>query len=246
MEPRILLVLGILTVLIVSGCSSPPNADTNPTINPGTGEGLVETCNDGTLYGRCSENQLYCDNGTLVKNAIRCECPLYKRPDWVDSPPRWNLSTPTQEKNPKWYTNNLTYTFQGNCTKTHIEKTGEAFAYLLNNTNTSLTFKEVYSYECPDIKIDCLNITDLEETTIGLSTFSYYNESEYTIIVGSEINLTIGDQLCPKPNLQLHEILHVFGFDHTGDGSDIMYKRYGCMQTLKDGLKNDLAQIYPR
>jgi hypothetical protein len=65
------------------------------------------------------------------------------------------------------------------------------------------------------------------------------------VITSAEIRLSMGDQLCPRPNVQLHELLHAFGFAHTRDLTDLMHERFGCLKEMKAGLKNDLAQIYP-
>jgi len=206
---------------------------------------LISRCSDGTVFGMCSiVKPLYCENGTLVSKTSRCGCPQYRTPTWVNNPPTWSLSTSTMFNNPKWYTNHLTFTFPKNCTKLQRDKMIDAMNYIVNNTRTSLTFTEVAD-GCSDIIITCLNVSDMLEDTIGTAQPSYFDEGYYSVITKSEIELTLGDQLCPLPNMQIHELMHSFGFDHSKDPSDIMYEKFGCAQTMKDSLKKNLEQIYP-
>jgi len=238
-----LLSVAIIIYFILSVAQLPVNDDNQPTAwQPFI---VISRCSDGTVFGMCSiVKPFYCENGTLVSKASRCGCPQYRTPTWVNNPPTWSLSTPIMFNNPKWYTNHLTYTFPKNCTKLQRDKMIAAMNYIVNNTRTSLTFTEVAD-GCPDIIITCLNVSDMLEDTIGTAQSSYFDEGYYSVITKSEIELTLGDQLCPLPNVQIHELMHSFGFDHTNDPSDIMYEKFGCAQTLKDDLKDDLERIYP-
>ena len=209
--------------------------------------GLPQSCSDSTLPGECSSNKpFFCTNGTLVNRASLCGCPEYSRPNWSDAFPRWNITSPTSIGNPKWYTNHLTFIISENCSSPQRSKMLDAFSYLLNNTKTSLSFTEVQD-GCPDITVKCWseNIVPMFEEGVGEAVVTHKDEGYYSVITNAEIKLSMGDQLCPRPNVQLHELLHAFGFSHTKDLTDLMHERFGCLKDMKASLKNDLAQIYP-
>lgn len=209
--------------------------------------GMPQSCRDGTPPGECSSKKpLYCTNGTLVSRASVCGCPEYTKPNWTDTLPRWNITNPTTIGNPKWYTDKLTFAIPGECSSLQRSKMLDAFSYLLNNTKTSLSFAEVQD-GCPDIIVRCLsaNIVPTLEEGVGEAVVTHKDEGYYSVITKAEISLSMGDQLCPRPNVQLHELLHAFGFGHTRDLTDLMHERFGCLKDMKSGLKSDLAQIYP-
>lgn len=50
---------------------------------------------------------------------------------------------------------------------------------------------------------------------------------------------------CDYPNVEVHEILHVLGFDHSDDKRSIMYPFLtSCSQKLDEGLIDELNRIY--
>lgn len=205
------------------------------------------SCKDSTQPGECSSKKpFYCMNGTLVNRASLCGCPGYARPSWLDTPPRWNITNPTTIGNPKWYTDKLTFTISSECSSLQRGKMLDAFSYLLNNTKTSLSFTEVKD-GCPDIIVNCSAssaVPALEEG-MGEAVVTHRDDGYYSVITKAQITLSTGDQLCPRPNAQLHELLHAFGFSHTADISDLMNENFGCLKDMKASLKNDLVQIYP-
>ncbi len=71
----------------------------------------------------------------------------------------------------------------------------------------------------------------------------------FNIITSGEI-LLIRNSDCPKPNIAIHELLHVLGFNHSVNPANIMYNVSNCDQTIGDDtlkLLNDLYSIpsYP-
>ena len=50
--------------------------------------------------------------------------------------------------------------------------------------------------------------------------------------------LLIKKTLCPKPNVEIHELLHTLGFDHSSNIKNIMYNISRCNQEIgKDTIK---------
>jgi len=50
---------------------------------------------------------------------------------------------------------------------------------------------------------------------------------------------------CEWPNIELHELLHVFGFDHSKDENSLMYPYLNsCEQKLDESIINNLEELY--
>jgi hypothetical protein len=208
-----------------------------------------QSCRDGTPPGECSSTKpLLCLNGNLVSRASLCGCTGYSRPAWADTPPAWNITSLLSMGfgNPKWYTDNLTFAIS-NCSGLQKNSMLQAFQNLLNGTHTSLSFREVRD-GCPDITANCVPgglETGLEEG-IAETTVIRRSEGFYTVITRASITLSDEATLCATPAVELHELLHAFGFADTKDPADIMYERLGCQGGLTPGLKSDLSHIYPK
>ncbi|HJW96759.1 MAG TPA: hypothetical protein VJ485_01190 [archaeon] len=204
-------------------------------------------CTDGTDPGKCSAiKPLYCEDGTLVSNASLCGCQEYSTPSWAYAPPAWNLSTPTQFPNPKWYTNNLTFTISGECSRIQRENMEKAFNFVGNmSENSSLRFVQVQ--ECSQITVRCLNVTSatgLEQGFAGTSV-SEKDEGFYSVITGAEITVTMGAQACEVPVMQVHQVLHGLGFSNVKDPMSMLNEWFGCLQEFKGSIREDIERIYP-
>ncbi len=204
-------------------------------------------CTDGTAPGECSAiKPLYCEDGKLVSNASLCGCQEYATPSWASTPPGWSLSTPTQFPNPKWYTDNLTFTISGECSRIQKENMEKAFHFVGNmSENASLRFVEVE--ECAQISVRCLNVTSatgLEQGFAGTSV-SKRDEGYYSVMTGAEITVTMGAQACEVPVMQIHQVLHSLGFSHVRDPMSMLNEWFGCLQELKDTIREDIERIYP-
>lgn len=72
---------------------------------------------------------------------------------------------------------------------------------------------------------------------------------EFYVILSGSI-LLIKESNCPTPNIALHELFHVLGFDHSTNPNNVMYNFTSCDQTIGEDmvqLINDLYSIpsYP-
>lgn len=73
------------------------------------------------------------------------------------------------------------------------------------------------------------------------------NASVFKTIEEGKISL-YKDTRCDRPVVELHELCHVFGFDHSPDPKNIMYNTSNCDQKISDDmvkLINDLYSIEP-
>ena len=56
--------------------------------------------------------------------------------------------------------------------------------------------------------------------------------------------LLIKDSKCENPNVAMHELLHVLGFNHSENKNNIMYAVSKCSQTIGDDIINFIDYIY--
>ncbi len=66
---------------------------------------------------------------------------------------------------------------------------------------------------------------------------------DFNVITKGEI-LLIKNSNCEKPNIAIHELLHVLGFGHSGNPENIMYNVTDCEQTLGQDQINLLDKLY--
>ncbi len=55
--------------------------------------------------------------------------------------------------------------------------------------------------------------------------------------------ILIKESKCPRPNVAIHELLHVLGFNHSENSNNIMYPISNCKQTLGD-IPDLINEIY--
>ncbi len=66
---------------------------------------------------------------------------------------------------------------------------------------------------------------------------------DFNVIESGKI-LLIKDSDCERPNVALHELLHVLGFNHSENPKNIMYEISRCSQTMGDDIINFINEIY--
>lgn len=65
----------------------------------------------------------------------------------------------------------------------------------------------------------------------------------FNVIEAGKI-LLIKDSNCERPNIAIHELLHVLGFDHSENPKNIMYEISRCDQVIGEDLLNFINDIY--
>ncbi len=66
---------------------------------------------------------------------------------------------------------------------------------------------------------------------------------EFSIITEGQI-LLIRDSNCERPNVALHELLHVLGFTHSTNPENIMYNVTNCRQTMGEDMIQLINNLY--
>jgi hypothetical protein len=118
------------------------------------------------------------------------------------------------------------------------------WAFQIIEEETILNFYPVSSRE--DIFISC---SEAEKTDGKL--FIAGEGGPTNITVAGEFNviekgkiLLMKDSDCEKPNIALHELLHVLGFDHSDNPKNIMYEVSRCDQVVSEDIINFIDKIY--
>jgi len=154
--------------------------------------------------------------------------------------------------NMKFNHNELTYVIDTNCLPKQKERVLAAFLELQNRVD-AISFKETSAN--PDIEVSCSeytkNFEDKEYFVAGEGGAKEIIKTErYNVITEGIILLhdnPHGFYECEWPNIELHELLHVFGFDHSQDENSLMYPYLeSCDQKLDESIVNDLNQLYSR
>jgi hypothetical protein len=65
----------------------------------------------------------------------------------------------------------------------------------------------------------------------------------YSVIQNGHI-LLIRESKCERPNIAIHEALHVLGFDHSDNVNNIMYPVSKCRQEISDDLIGEINRLY--
>lgn len=148
--------------------------------------------------------------------------------------------------------NNLTYSFKQTCGMKDIADMKKAFSVIQTKTGI-ITFKEISqrNNENADIEITCSE----EEFKSSSNTFvageggptEFYNNTIYPIIIKGTIKLykpQYETQKCEDPLVEIHELLHVFGFEHYNKTDSIMYPYLSCSQEIGEEYIQYLKQLY--
>lgn len=69
------------------------------------------------------------------------------------------------------------------------------------------------------------------------------NTDKFKVITHGDI-LLIKESDCPNPNVEIHELLHVLGFDHSENKKNIMYPISKCDQTIGEDTIEKIKDLY--
>jgi len=69
------------------------------------------------------------------------------------------------------------------------------------------------------------------------------NTTLYGVIFSGKVSF-FRDERCNKPNIAIHEILHVLGFDHNDNPNSILFPTLNCAQTIDDSIIKDINALY--
>jgi len=153
-------------------------------------------------------------------------------------------NAPMYWENLRFNHNNISYFIDGSCSKVRREAMIEAFRMFESKT------KNIYFYEVDadaDIDIECSN----KFVEVGDNLFAageggpvrVINTSHFKIIKKGRIFI-YDDPRCDFPIVELHELGHVFGFDHSNDSMSIMFPYSRCEQKITAGMIELVNALY--
>jgi len=141
--------------------------------------------------------------------------------------------------------NEISFFISFDCSDLEKLKLLNAFLILTNETEV-LTFYPTDEVSA-DILVSCSPSSFKQEKSIFVSgeggPTRIVNTTLYPIITKGKIML-YNETTCSKPITELHELLHVFGFEHINDSRKIMYPYLGCNQTPDKDMIELLKELY--
>ncbi len=152
--------------------------------------------------------------------------------------------------NMKFNHNSISYKIDSACSEKKKSRMIEAFDELSDKVGV-INFYPVF--ENPDIDVSCSEDEKLsvEEDyfVAGEGGAKEIIQTERYNVITQGIILLYGNPHkfyeCEWPNIELHELLHVFGFQHSKDENSLMYPYLkSCDQKLDNCIINDLKKLY--
>ena len=117
-------------------------------------------------------------------------------------------------------------------------------AFDIISDKTLLKFYLVESNE--EISVTCDSKTKIEQDLFIVGEGGPTNitrAGKFNVILHGTI-LLIRESKCERPNIALHELLHVLGFEHSRNPNNIMYEISECKQVTGDDIIELINKIY--
>lgn len=164
-----------------------------------------------------------------------------------------NLSSTVEQfyPNMKFNHNNISYNIASDCSQEKEGRMIGAFDELKNKVGIISFYPDSNNL---DIEVSCSEIT---KHSIEKDYFiageggakEIIQTGRYNVITQGVI-LLYGERKsieCDWPNVELHELLHVFGFDHSSDKYSLMFQYLeSCSQKLDESIINILKELYSK
>jgi len=147
--------------------------------------------------------------------------------------------------NMRFDTNNISYSFV-DCNEEVVSRMKQAFQIVSDETQA------VYFYEhsLPKIVIYCSEQKSEKREATYVAGEGGPNKvillDLYPLIVDGKIYLYQQGKrdTCEYPIVEMHELMHVFGFDHINKTNEILYPYVKCEQRLTEDIVNELKRLY--
>ena len=143
--------------------------------------------------------------------------------------------------------NKISYYIDSSCSDLRRDKIIEALSIISDRTG-SLSFY-ISNEESAEILAGCSRDYISPEENVFVAgeggPTKIINTTNFNVILKGKIMLyKESDKTCKEPIIELHELLHVFGFDHSLDSSNILYAYSSCNQKLKSETILTLQKLY--
>jgi len=144
-------------------------------------------------------------------------------------------------KNMRFPESKISYKIE-DCTLQKKNDMEQAFEIIANST--ILSFYPVENNQ--EISITCDSSVKVEGNLFIAGEGGPTNitqSGDYNVITNGQV-LLIKDSSCQRPNIAIHELLHVLGFDHSSNSNNIMYEISKCKQVIGDDIINLIDELY--
>lgn len=136
----------------------------------------------------------------------------------------------------------ISYLIDDGCNLKKRQDMTIAFKMLANMT--VLDFYAVSKNE--DITVVCQEKTVIQEGMFIAGEGGPTNITDgelFKVILHGNI-LLIKDSSCERPNVAIHELLHVLGFNHSENTNNILYPVSKCKQTVGTDITKKISELY--
>jgi predicted Zn-dependent protease len=160
-----------------------------------------------------------------------------------------NVSTDLEQfyENMRFNHNEISYYINPNCPTLKRSKMLMAFKEVEEMLENRVTFKNAQE-EKADILVGCSFDSYEKEENIFVAgeggPTRIVNSSMPVITKGKILLYSEERSKCDEPVLELHELLHVFGYDHINNEKYIMHPYLNCNQKINSELVNHMRQLY--
>lgn len=144
--------------------------------------------------------------------------------------------------NMRFLNKDISYHISEDC---DIKKKSEMI-WAFNNLEeqTSLNFYEIN--KDAEINVACEDMTKIEN-----GMFIAGEGGPANVSLGTKFNTIMNGQIlllrtseCERPNIELHELLHALGFDHSNNTNNIMYPVSKCKQVIGEDIISEINRLY--
>jgi len=150
-------------------------------------------------------------------------------------------TTPVFGENMRFNHNNISYFIETKCTKIRKDSMIKAFN-IFEEKIKIISFYEVKKNA--DIDIKCSDgFVPLGHNLFAGGEGGPSNTSYFKVIEKGDI-LLYKDSKCDSPIIELHELGHVFGFDHSVNSNNIMYNISNCKQRIGQDMIELIKELY--
>lgn len=154
-------------------------------------------------------------------------------------------STPVFSEKLRFNHNNISYFIEDSCSTVRVSRMKEAFR-VFEEKMEIIFFHEILN-DRADIIVGCSD----EFIDLGNNLFAageggpseIINTSNFKTIQKGKI-LLYEDQPCKMPVVEIHELCHVFGFDHSANPLSIMYNTSNCDQKITPDMIELMKELY--
>jgi hypothetical protein len=154
-------------------------------------------------------------------------------------------ATPVFSERLRFNHDDISYNIDATCSDKRATSMREAFQ-IFEEEMGIITFREIAD-ESADISIGCSDsFIELGENLFAAGEggpVNITNTSNFKTIQKGKIFL-YEDQSCDFPVVEIHELLHVFGFDHSLDSKSIMFNISRCDQAITQDMIDLIKELY--